>query len=423
MSAADVVVDTLEQKYNRILALSASNLCTHCGWCIDACHVYQGLGDPATTPVAKAEKIRRVYKTRHDWLSRIFPFWTGARPLSDEDLDDWVEVAFRYCTLCERCLVNCPMGVETPQLLGAARAALTAAGRAPEMLVMLADAAIAREENLEFTREFYVEQITMLEEEVRDFLGDPGARIPLEEPARVLYVPLSGAHTVVPPAIIFNLVGESWTLSMFEASNYGVFLGDLTRAKRIAQRIIDEAARIGAEDVILPECGHAYSALRWEAPKWFGGPLPFRVRSLLEVLDEYVAAGRLPLDPTRNPEPITYHDSCNLGRKGGIFEEPRRVIRAAAVDFREMTPNREQSLCCGGGSGLVAIPEWEDTRLAAGRPKAEQVRRCGAEYVIASCDNCRIQLGDLTEHYGLGVQVMGLAELVVRALDTGRSGR
>jgi hypothetical protein len=35
---------------------------------------------------------------------------------------------------------------------------------------------------------------------------------------------------------------------------------------------------------------------------------------------------------------------------------------------------------------------------------------------VAACDNCRIQLSELSEHYGLGVTVKGLAETAVRAL-------
>jgi excisionase family DNA binding protein len=130
----------------------------------------------------------------------------------------------------------------------------------------------------------------------------------------------------------------------------------------------------------------------------------------------YVGAGRLSLNRANNPEPVTLHDSCNLGRKGGLVEEPRRVVRAAAEDFREMTPNCERSFCCGVGSGLAAMPEWEDMRLKAGGPKVEQVHATGASVVIASCDNCRHQFLELDEHYDLNVQVMGLTELVVQAL-------
>lgn len=412
-------VHELEKRYNKLVGTSASNLCAHCGWCKEACHVYLATGDPESTPVAKAERVRRVYKRSHDWLSRIFPFWTGARQLTDKELQRWVDLAYRDCTLCERCVVNCPMGVETPQLIAAARSTLTSLGQSPEMLVTLADMAISRgeQENAEMFREIFLERVKELEKELQTALGKPEARIPVSQVgARILYVPLSGAHTILPQAMLFNAAGESWTLSMFDAANYGVFLGDTARANSIAGRIINEAKQLKVEQIVLTECGHAYTTMRWEAPKWSGGPLPFRVRSILEVLDGYVRDGRLTLDPARNSQPVTYHDSCNLGRKGGLLEEPRRVIRAIASDFREMTPNRLQSLCCGGGAGLVALPEWTDARLRAGKPKADQIRCTGAEVVITSCDNCRHQITELSEHYSLDVKVTSLSEMTAQAL-------
>ena len=407
----------LEKKYNRLVSTASSNMCAHCGWCIDVCHVYKATHDPKVSPVAKAEQVRKVYKKHHDWLSKIFPWWTGAKALTEEDLSKWVEMAFRDCTLCERCVVNCPMGVETSQLISAARSALTASGMAPEMLVQLADMAVSKEENAEFYKDFFLEQVKEIEKQMQEFLKDPGASIPIEKQgAKILYVPLSGAHTILPEAIVFNSAKESWTMSMFEASNYGVFLGDSVKARRITDRIIKEAQRLGVQEIVLTECGHAYTTLRWEYPKWTGQPVPFKVRSILEVLDEYVREGKLELDPKRNPEPVTYHDSCNLGRKGGLLEEPRRVIKAVAADFREMTPNKEQSLCCGAGSGLVAIQEWAEARIQAGKPKADQIKATGAKVVVTSCDNCRHQINEIGEFYNLGTKVTSLCELTVQAI-------
>ncbi len=418
-----VALQELESRFNRLVGTSATNLCTHCGWCIEACHVYLATRDPALSPVAKTERVRKVLRRSHDWLSKIFPFWTGAKDLTEEELEKWTELAFRSCTLCERCVINCPMAVETPQIMAAVRGTLTSLGKAPEILDQLADAALAREEAADAMRDFYLEQIKGLEKEVQDKLGDPKACIPVDQEADMLYVPLSGAHTIVPPAILFNAVGASWTLSMFEVSNYGVFLGDIPRAKRITERILKEAERVKAKEISVGECGHAYAALKWEAPKWFGGPLKFKVRSILEVIDEYLRGGRLKLDPSKTLDSVTYHDPCNLGRKGGIFEEPRRIIRAASIDFREMLPNRAESFCCGGGGGLVANLDWEDFRIKTGKVKADQVRETGAKLVVTACDNCLHQIQELSEHYGLGVRVSNVGQLVVNALISESSRR
>jgi len=181
--------------------------------------------------------------------------------------------------------------------------------------------------------------------------------------------------------------------------------------------IVKEVERLGVEEVVVTECGHFYATSRWEAPKWFDKPWKFRVRSILEVMDEYIRLGRIRLDRSRNSGiSMTYHDSCNLGRNGGLFEEPRRILQACVKDLREMTPNRRQSICCGGGGGLVALPEYDEVRLKDGELKARQIRATGARAVVASCDNCRHQLGQLNEHYKLNVNVMGLAKLMANAI-------
>ena len=122
------------------------------------------------------------------------------------------------------------------------------------------------------------------------------------------------------------------------------------------------------------------------------------------------------LDPSRNEGPVTYHDSCNLGRKGGLFEEPRRVLRAVTEDFREMMPNRTQNFCCGGGAGLVAIDDWNESRIQSGKTKADQIRETGARTVVTSCDNCRHQILELGDSFGLGTTVSSLSEMTANAL-------
>ncbi len=406
----------LEKRYNRLVGTSATNLCTHCGWCIESCHVYQATKDPAHSPVAKAEQVRKILKKKHDWLSKLFPFWTGASEITDETFDQWTDAAFKHCTLCERCVVNCPMAVETPQLLGAARGVLTALGKEPEILDQLTDAAISREENLDLMRGIYNKQIAKLEKQVQDHLQLESATIPLEKKAEILYVPLSGAHTIVPAAVVFNAANASWTMSMFEASNYGLFIGDVGRAKKIVQRILDEAKRLEVKKIVVTECGHAYGVLKWEAPKWFKGKFPYEVTSLLEIMDEYIQYEKLTVDKELNQTAVTYHDPCNMGRKGGIFEEPRDVLKATSIDYREMTPNRVENYCCGGGAGLVACSDWSESRLEFGKMKAEQIKATGAKSVVTACDNCLHQIQELGEMHDLGITVSNVSQWVMKAI-------
>jgi Fe-S oxidoreductase len=412
----ELALKALETQLNQPLE-TALEACARCGICAEACHYYRAEPKVEHIPAYRAEQLRSVYRYEHDFLSRLFPTWTRAKKLDEETLANLTEIAFSQCTLCRRCTVNCPLGVDTPLTMRVIRAMASAAGTAPEILVMLADAAIEKGKDPSFFKEMFLEQIKEMEAELRDVTGDPEATIPVEKQgAKILYVPLAGAHTILPPAVVFNAAKEDWTLSIFEAANYGVFLADMKRAKEVAKRIVDEANKLGVQEIVIAECGHAYASYRWDVPNWFPGEFNFKVRSLIEVLADYIAEGRIHVDATAIPGAITYHDSCNLARNGGLIEEPRYVLKKIATDFREMTPNKAEALCCGGGGGLVALAEYAERRLAAGKPKADQIKHTGARVVVAACENCRLQIGDLNEHYNLNVHITALTDLVVRAM-------
>ncbi len=414
--ATTTALQVLEKQLNRPLA-TALEVCARCGVCAEACHYYVSEPKLEHVPAYRAEQLRQVYRRKHDFFGRFFPAWVKARDIDEAALERLAEIAFSECTLCRRCTFNCPLGVDTPLMMRAIRGMATAAGKAPEILEMLADAAIEKGQDPSMFKDLFIQQIGEMEKELQTMVGDPSASITVERKgARVLYVALAGSHTILPPAAIFHAAKEDWTLSLYEAANYGVFLGDTARAKKIAGRIIEEAKYLGVQEVVVAECGHACASLVWDAPNWFGETFPFRIRSIVELFAEYIDQGRLNLDPSANPEVITYHDSCNLARTSGIYREPRTILKAVARDFREMTPHGLDNYCCGGGGGLVALPEYEDKRLRAGKPKADQIKATGAQVVAAACENCRLQLGDLNNYYGLNVRVTALADLIVKAM-------
>jgi len=82
----------------------------------------------------------------------------------------------------------------------------------------------------------------------------------------------------------------------------------------------------------------------------------------------------------------------------------------------ELSPNRENNWCCGGGGGLVALGEKE-FRMSSSRVKADQMKDSGADVICTACENCHTQLTDLNEHYQLGMKVEFLSHLVANALQ------
>lgn len=409
-------IETIRQRISRPLQYY-QDICVRCGACIDACHFYAVSRDPAHIPAYRmmlAKKLMPGETSGHsaalDWYRE---FWG-----SDDRMVDELQRAMWECTGCRRCAVFCPFDLDTGLLVSAGRFSLLQEGLGPEMIAEIGNAEVSKGEIIEAIKGFYLEQIKALEERLQKDFGAPNLQIPVEkEGARLLYIPLVGEEAIIPMAKIFHAAGEDWTLSLFTATNHSFFVGDMEKAKQAAGWIVKEARRLGVKAIVYPECGHATRTLLQYFDAWFGEEVADLERmSVVQLIASYLAEGKIHVQPGAFGIPLTYHDPCNLGRNAGVFEEPRALIRAMATDFRELSPNRALNWCCGGGGGLIAEPEMREVRMQAGRPKVEQIRQTGAQWVVTACENCKTQLGDLNEHYELGVEIKGVVDLVADAL-------
>lgn len=388
--------------------------CTRCGVCTEACHVYASMGQVKYISAYRHEIVRRIYKKYFKGRGRLWPSVGEAKELSEMALEELYEAAYS-CTGCRRCMVYCPFGIDTQMLMSIAKLLLIGAHAEPEILTMLADTSIEKGKSLEFFKEGFLAGIKNLEAEVIDkWKIEAGeTAIPVDvEGADLLYVALAGAHSIVPAAAVFNAAGEKWTLSFFEAVNFGAFVGDPTKTKLILDRIVNEARRLKVREVCICECGTAYRVM-----KQLSGKQPFEVSSITEVHARYLREGRIKLDNTKIDDPVTYHDPCQIARNGGVIDEPRYILQHLTTDFREMSPDPRYNWCCGGGGGLVALGEDNlDFRMKSARVKVDQVKETGAKILATACENCHTQLSNLNSHYQAGVDVQFLSSLVADAL-------
>jgi Fe-S oxidoreductase len=337
-----------------------------------------------------------------------------AKELTELAVEELFEAAYS-CTGCRRCMVYCPFGIDTQMIMSIAKLLLIGANAEPEILTMLADTSITKGKSFELFKKGFHDGIKRLEAEVvQKWQMEAGETpIPVDVPgADLLYVALAGAHSIIPAAAVFNAAGENWTLSFFEAVNFGAFVGDPTKTKLILDRIIDEAKRLKVKEVCICECGTAFRVMRQ-----LSGKQPFKVTSITEVHARYLREGRIKLNKTRRNGAITYHDPCQIARNGGVMDEPRYILQHLTDDFREMTPDPKYNWCCGGGGGLVALGEDTlDFRMKSSRVKADQVTATGAVVLTTACENCHTQLSNLNDHYKMGVEVEFLSSMVADAL-------
>lgn len=395
------------------------DLCTHCGACYEQCHTYIGTRDPNNSPVGRADLLRHVYRRYFSLSGRLFGRFVGAKDISQETVAQWYKY-FYQCNECRRCAVYCPFGIDTAEITIAARQILTNLGLVPKFIMDVATNLRRTGNNMGIPPKALADSGSFLEEELEE---ETGKKIPIpvdEEGAEVLLNPsssefFSSPDTLMGTAKMFYAAGTSWTLSsrITETANFGLFFNYATM-KEHNRLLIEEARRLKVKRVVAGECGHG-----WRTWKMFtqrlNGAVEFPIIHVQEETIKYMREGRIRLDPTANPEPVTLHDPCNMARACGMIEEPRIIIRAATTDFREMYPNRERNFCCGAGAGLL-MDEIMELRMKFGKAKADQVKATGAEVVAAPCAICKAQLPHVMEYWKTGAQVKGLMDLIGKAL-------
>ncbi len=407
--------------------LTHLNSCVHCGLCGRSCHYYLKYKDPRFIPGNKVDQISRLYRRYFSTLGRILPGWVGARDLDEEAIEEMVDVIFGGCTMCGRCSVHCSICVDIPFLVRTARTMMVEMGLVPKGLQSTIDAAVNTGNNMAIPRGDLVDTLEWLAEDLRMEVDDEQAAIPLDAVGKRLLYTLNPREPKFFPlsisaiAKIFYAAGESWTVSThcYDVTNYAYYSGDDATARQLVERLFNEVKKLGAEMLVLAECGHGFRAIRWEGPGWLEQAYPYPVLSVVELVAGYVRSERIRLDRSLNTERVTLHDPCNLVRAGGVIEDQRYLLREAVSDFVEMSPNREDNYCCGGGGGQLAMSEYRDRRVEAGQIKANQIRATGARIVATPCHNCIDQLMELNKVYELNVEIKTVAEIVADALIPG----
>lgn len=392
--------------------------CVHCGRCAEACHFHIETRDPRHTPAYKLRPMLRAYQRERapfSGLRRLLGL--APRELTAQELNEWSELLYDSCNLCGRCTLVCPMGIDIAGLVRRAREAMSAAGFAPADLYKAAERALETGSPVGVRWPALKRQIEIQEQET-------GLKVPVDVEGAEYLVVLSSIEIMSFPEVIgalariFRQARISWTIPSegFEATNVGVQLGSREVAAALVQRIVEAAERLKVKTVISPECGHAYSALRWEGPNLIGRPYPFKVVQIVELLDQLVREGRLRLRG-KDARRLTFHDPCQLVRRGGLRLAPRRLLAAASARFAEMPDHGDANYCCGGGGGVSAIHRAESLRLAAFAIKKRQVEAADAEALVTACGNCRNVLEEAIDHYAMTLPVLGLTELVAQYLE------
>jgi heterodisulfide reductase subunit D len=331
---------------------------------------------------------------------------------------DGYSAAFFRCLLCGACTFACPSGVAVARILELTRGELASSGLLPRALSEL-DTRIAEYRNISAEanerRLIWADNLPTppsglgkKRAKVAYFVGCVSSFFP-----RSYKVPQSLVQIFDRAGVDYALLGGAeW------CCGYPLFVdGEPDRARELIQHNIKAVRAMGAQKVVTtcPSCFHFW---KHSYPAAVGAErmeeLDLEVQHATEFLADLLETGELRLREFH--QIVTYHDPCDLGRKGGVIEAPRRILaQIPGLRLTEMAENRDSSHCCGGGGNLESFaPEMSG---AVARSRIRQAAEVGANILVSACQQCERTLAQAARAERLRIRVKDITEIVLEALE------
>ena len=424
------------------------DICVRCGACADKCHFFLGTNDPKNMPVLRAELLRSLYRRDYTMLGKILGKKAGARGWDKSVVKELFYYAYQ-CTECRRCSLFCPYGIDTAEITAIVRELLHEVGLGIHWIMDPVKNCSFTGNHLGIQPHSFVEIVEMLADDCETITGIRPKTPFNEKGHEILFITPSGdvfadpgIYTFMGYLMLFHELDLDYTFSTYasEGGNFGSFTS-FNMAKKLNAKMYAEAERLGVKWILGGECGHMWRVIN-QYMDTYNGPSPphmevpvspvtgtvfsnaasTKMVHIAEFTADLIRHDKLKLDPSRNDHIITtFHDSCNPARAMGLLDEPRYVLKHVCNNFVEMPENtiREQTFCCGAGSGLNT-EEIMELRMRSGMPRGNALRyvqqKDGVNHMACVCAIDRATLPPLADYWAPGVTVSGLHELVGNAL-------
>lgn len=300
------------------------NACSRCGVCIQGCPLDRELGN---------HEVQSVYLIRS---------------IRNQEREERVRMIADNCLLCDRCSVDCPVGID----LNSIRRIVRNKGELDT-----------------------VGNYNYINENLNSFNAI----------GRVAY--FGGCMSHLTPGItesmerIFAAVEQPyWYMDKNRSICCGRPLqqqGFLNQAAELRAKNTDMITRSGAA-LLVTSCPICYQSFKKEYS------LSIPVMHHTEYIDMLIRQGRLKV--RRDDKRVSYHDPCELGRGCGIYDEPRRVLRSV-TNLQKTKYQREKSVCCGFnlGNTLLSLEEQTKIRNAA----LDNLTSACVDTIVTACPMCK----------------------------------
>ncbi len=233
--------------------------------------------------------------------------------------------------------------------------------------------------------------------------------LPVTEPEKTDVIYFAGCMTHLTPALknsMIKILETSGVRYNFIDENGGVCCGRplmLAGQDKEARELINYNSQLiwksGAQ-ILVTSCPICYKVFR---ESYY---LDVEVLHHSQFIKRMIDEGALKLSFLRRK--VAYHTPCELGRRSGVYDEPKEVLKYIArlqvTDFED-----NNSLCCGGSLGNMKISNRDRRKIA--RDAASELTRGKPDILATACPLCKKTFASVTE-----TRVADIAEIVAEAI-------
>ncbi|MBN1582559.1 MAG: (Fe-S)-binding protein [Anaerolineae bacterium] len=368
--------------------------CIQCGTCSSSCPTYFAMDVPPR------QLWRMVSLGLKEDIARSSTFW--------------------LCTACHSCTIRCPRGISVSDSMRQIREWVIREGvqEVPRALDMMSEM-IVQSHNMKGDDN---ESRLIWSANLPEGLGE------LKRQAEVLWyvgcvssfypmayqIPQAMVQILGRSGVDFTLLGgEEWCCGF---PLYTGGMGD--RINELAAHNLERVRATGAK-ILVSTCASCYHTWKHIYPEILSDfPEDLEVLHATEYMARLIESKQLKLGPVERV--VTYHDPCDLGKRSGIFDEPRYVLESIpGVELREMSNHHQNSLCCGGGGNVETFSP--DTVNEASRRRLLQAQATGAQYVVSACQQCMRTLFNGARKNKIRVRAIDLSQIVLESVQNAKS--
>jgi heterodisulfide reductase subunit D len=372
--------------------------CLQCGYCVRVCPSYEQTPWESITPRGKVYYLSQLAKrTPMDTILR-----RGVKV--DEEFVD----AVYKCTGCAQCETVCHVSIEFADFWEKVREWLVDQGKGPlpahaKLYERIKEGKNPYGEPTEKRGAWFPEEIPQYNKpDVIFFAGCTGSY-------RMQHIAKAGALVLHRAGVRVGILGgDEWC-----CTSPALRTGQTQITTEFAQHNIRAVETRGAKAMVMT-CAGCFKTTSTDYGKYFSNPT-FPVYHFTQYVNKLIKEKKLKFTKELKVK-VTYHDPCHLGRHGGVFEDPREVLKKIpGVELVEMPRNRMGSRCCGAGGGYKSAFNELAVNIAAERVK--EAIATGAELLVTTCPFCVLNLAAGAKQLGSDIKVKDIAELLLEATD------